>query len=440
MVVIGGGFGGLQAASHLATAPVEVTLVDRRNFHLFQPLSYQVATGALSEGEVCFPLRAIFKRRPNVRVLLAEVTGFDLAARKVSLAPVVGEHTPDVLEYDTLIVAGGSQYSYFGHDEWEANAPQVKSLESALEVRSRVLGAFEAAELDPAERAAWLTFVIVGAGPTGVETAGQIAELARDTLRHDFRAIDPTEGRILLVEAADRVLGTFPESLSRKAKRSLEHLGVTVTLQRTVVDIDDQSVTVQAPDAATERIPARTAIWAAGVTASRMASVLGEHTGAETDRSGRVTVEPDLSLPGHPEVLALGDMVRVRGKDGKPVEYPGVAPVAMQMGRHAAKVVRARLQGDTVAPFHYVDKGNLATIGRADAVVATRHFARHGFLAWVLWCVVHVGFLFGYRNRLITIVHWAWSWWTFQRGARLITGPVGRLPPIGSPENTFTLQ
>ena len=235
-------------------------------------------------------------------------------------------------------------------------------------MRSRVLGAFEAAELDPAGRGAWLTFVIVGAGPTGVETAGQIAELARDTLRHDFRAIDPTEGRILLVEATDRVLGTFPESLSRKAKRSLEHLGVTVTLQRTVVGIDDQSVTVQAPDGATERIPARTAIWAAGVTASRMAGVLAEHTGAETDRSGRVTVEPDLSLPGHPEVLALGDMVRVRGEDGKPVAYPGVAPVAMQMGRHAAKVVRARLEGAPGAPFHYVDKGNLATIGRARAV------------------------------------------------------------------------
>jgi len=421
VVVIGGGFGGLQAASHLATAPVEVTLVDRRNFHLFQPLSYQVATGALSEGEVCFPLRAIFKRRPNVRVLLAEVTGFDLAARKVSLAPVVGEHTPDVLEYDTLIVAGGSQYSYFGHDEWEANAPQVKSLESALEVRSRVLGAFEAAELDPAERAAWLTFVIVGAGPTGVETAGQIAELARDTLRHDFRAIDPTEGRILLVEAADRVLGTFPESLSRKAKRSLEHLGVTVTLQRTVVDIDDQSVTVQAPDAATERIPARTAIWAAGVTASRMASVLGEHTGAETDRSGRVTVEPDLSLPGHPEVLALGDMVRVRGKDGKPVEYPGVAPVAMQMGRHAAKVVRARLQGDTVAPFHYVDKGNLATIGRAAAVADIKGVRLSGLLAWITWLVVHLFYLVGFQNRLLVLIRWSFSFATRGRGARLIT-------------------
>ena len=420
MVVIGGGFGGLQAASHLATAPVEVTLVDRRNFHLFQPLSYQVATGALSEGEVCFPLRAMFKRRPNVRVLLAEVTGFDLAARKVSLAPVVGEHTPDVLEYDTLIVAGGSQYSYFGHDEWEANAPQVKSLESALEVRSRVLGAFEAAELDPAERAAWLTFVIVGAGPTGVETAGQIAELARDTLRHDFRAIDPTEGRILLVEAADRVLGTFPESLSRKAKRSLEHLGVTVTLQRTVVDIDDQSVTVQAPDGATERIPARTAIWAAGVTASRMASVLGEHTGAETDRSGRVTVEPDLSLPGHPEVLALGDMVRVRGKDGKPVEYPGVAPVAMQMGRHAAKVVRARLQGDTVAPFHYVDKGNLATIGRARAVADLPGVRVSGFPAWILWLVVHIWYLVGFQSRLVVFIRWGYSFLIHGRSARII--------------------
>jgi len=421
VVVIGGGFGGLQAASHLATAPVEVTLVDRRNFHLFQPLSYQVATGALSEGEVCFPLRAIFKRRPNVRVLLAEVTGFDLAARKVSLAPVVGEHTPDVLEYDTLIVAGGSQYSYFGHDEWEANAPQVKSLESALEVRSRVLGAFEAAELDPAERAAWLTFVIVGAGPTGVETAGQIAELARDTLRHDFRAIDPTEGRILLVEAADRVLGTFPESLSRKAKRSLEHLGVTVTLQRTVVDIDDQSVTVQAPDGATERIPARTAIWAAGVTASRMASVLGEHTGAETDRSGRVTVEPDLSLPGHPEVLALGDMVRVRGSDGSPVTLPGVAPVAMQQGRYVARAVRARLDGRVPPSFRYRDKGNLATIGRAAAVADIKGIHLSGLAAWLTWLVVHLFYLVGFQNRLLVFIRWAIGYATRGRGTRLIT-------------------
>src|SRR5215207_5582824 len=342
VVVVGGGFGGLQAATHLAPAPVDLTLVDRRNFHLFQPLTYQVATGALSPGEVCYPLRAIFKRRRNVRVLLGDVTGFDLDSREVLVEPGIGDAGQISLDYDTLIVSGGSRYSYFGHDDWAPVAPEVKSLESALAVRARILGAFEAAEVEPDDehRRAWLTFVVVGAGPTGVEMAGQIAELAKDTLRRDFRAIDPRDGRVLIVEMADRVLTTFPASLSRKAARSLEHLGVTALLDRTVVGIDDKAVTTEGVDGGSERIPARTVIWAAGVEASGMAAQLGELSGAEIDRAGRLAVEPDLTLPGHPEVLALGDMVRVGGQ-----ELPGVAPVAMQQGRYAARLIRDRLQG-----------------------------------------------------------------------------------------------
>ena len=428
VVVIGGGFAGLQAATHLAGTPVELTLVDRRNFHLFQPLTYQVATGALSPGEVCFPLRAMFKRHRNVRVLLAEATGFDLDAREVRVEPVAGDATPTTLAYDTLIVAGGSQYSYFGHDEWQSLAPQVKSLESALAVRSRILSAFEAAELEPRapEQRAWLTFVIVGAGPTGVEMAGQIAELARDTLRRDYRAIDPRDGRILLVEATDRVLGTFPRSLSRKAKRSLERLGVTVLLDRAVVGIDDEGVAVQAPDGGSERIPSRTVIWAAGVTASGLAAQVGEQAGAEIDRSGRVTVEPDLTLPGHPEVFALGDMIRVRvhGSDGGPVTYPGVAPVAMQQGRHAAAVTRARLSGGASGPFRYFDKGNLATIGRARAVADLHVVRLSGFPAWAAWLGVHLWYLVGFQNRLLVFIRWAFSFMTRGRGARIISPPA----------------
>ncbi|HEU0025343.1 MAG TPA: NAD(P)/FAD-dependent oxidoreductase [Thermoleophilaceae bacterium] len=423
VVVIGGGFGGLQAAKHLARAPVELTLVDRRNFHLFQPLTYQVATGALSPGEVCYPLRAIFKRRRNVRVLMAEVSGFDLDAREVRLEPGAGESGPMSVGYDTLIVAGGSRYSYFGHDEWRHVAPEVKSLESAIAVRGRILNAFEAAEMEPDDerRRGWLTFVVVGAGPTGVEMAGQIAELARDTLRHDFRAVDPRQGRVLLVEAADRVLTSFPPSLSQKAGRSLERLGVTPLLERTVVGIDAESVTIEAPDRSSTRVQARTVIWAAGVTASRLAARLGELTGAELDGAGRVTVEPDLSLPGHPEVLALGDMVRVRREDESPVALPGVAPVAMQQGRYAAKLVRARLRGRAAPPFRYRDKGNLATIGRARAVADLHLIRLSGLPAWVTWLMIHIWYLIGFQNRLLVAIRWSFSFVTRDRGARLIT-------------------
>jgi NADH:quinone reductase (non-electrogenic) len=440
VVVIGGGFGGLQAATHLARAPVDLTLVDRRNFHLFQPLTYQLATGALSPGEVCYPLRAVFKRRRNVRVLMAEVSAFDLESRTVRLEPGAGDAGPVSVGYDTLIVAGGSRYSYFGHDEWQQVAPEVKSLESALAARGRILSAFEAAEMEPdgERRRAWLTFVVVGAGPTGVEMAGQIAELARDTLRRDFRAIDPREGRVLLVEVADRVLTSFPPSLSRKAARSLERLGVTPLLERTVVGIDGKAVTVEAPDGGSERIPARTVIWAAGVTASGLAAQLAEQTGAELDRAGRVAVEPDLTLPGHPEVLALGDMVRVRGPDGAPQILPGVAPVAMQQGRYAAKLVWARARGRSPGPFRYRDKGNLATIGRASAVADLHAIRLSGFPAWATWLVVHLWYLIGFQNRLLVLIRWSFSFFTRGRGARLIAGvdlgeSVKREPPEKAP-------
>jgi NADH:ubiquinone reductase (H+-translocating) len=424
VVVIGGGFGGLQAAVSLSKVQgVELTLVDRRNFHLFQPLTYQVATGALSPGEVAYPLRAMFKRRPNTTVLLAEVEGFDLEARQLRLAPGEGDVSELTLHYDTLIVAGGSRYSYFGHEEWAQFAPEVKSLESALDVRARLLSAFEAAEVEPDrdKQQAWLTFVVVGAGPTGVEMAGQIAELARDTLRRDFRHIDPRAGQVLLVEALDRVLTGFPPSLSARATRSLENLGVTPRLERPVVGIDAESVTVQSPDGDTERIPTRTAIWAAGVTASKMARQLGELSGAELDRAGRVTVEPDLTLPGHPEVFALGDMVRVKGADGQLLDLPGVAPVAMQQGRYAARVVRARLRNHDTRPFHYRDKGNLATIGRARAVADLHWLRLGGLLAWVAWLSVHLWYLIGFQNRLLVFIRWSFSFFSRGRGARLIT-------------------
>jgi NADH:ubiquinone reductase (H+-translocating) len=424
VVVVGGGFGGLQAVLALRGAGVAVTLVDRRNFHLFQPLTYQVATGALSPGEIAYPLRAILRRQRNATVLLAEAAGLDPDARELRLRSVSGVPAPESIPYDTLILAGGANYSYFGHDEWSEHAAEVKSLESAIRVRSRILGAFEAAEMDsdPDRRAAWLTFVVVGAGPTGVEMAGQIAELARDTMRHDFRSIDPRGGRILLVETADRVLTSFPESLSRRAERSLERLGVTPLLGRTVVGIDRESVSVRDSSGSVERIAARTVVWAAGVAASSLAARLADATGAVRDRAGRVFVEADLSIPGHPEVLALGDMVRVRGADGVPLVLPGTAPVAMQQGRYAGRVVRERLRGRPAGSFRYRDKGNLATIGRGAAVADLRGIKLSGLLAWITWLAVHLWYLVGFQNRVLVFVRWSFSFVTRGRGARLITG------------------
>jgi NADH:ubiquinone reductase (H+-translocating) len=423
VVVVGGGFGGLQAVLKLRRAPVEVTLVDRRNFHLFQPLTYQVATGGLSAGEITYPLRGIFNRDRNVRVLLAEVDDFDLDARELHLRSVSGVPAPERLKYDTLIVAGGSHYSYFGHEEWRVHAAEVKSLESALAVRSRLLAAFEAAESEKnaAARDAWLTFVVVGAGPTGVEMAGQIAELARDTLRRDFRSIDPRRARVLLVEADDRVLTSFPLSLSAKAERSLQRLGVSVLTGRTVIGIDAAGVTLDDRNGGTERIASRAVVWAAGVTASGLAGRLAELTGAERDHAGRVTVESDLTLPGHAEVFAIGDMVRVRDVHGEPVALPGVAPVAMQQGRYTAGVVRARLRGRDQGPFRYRDKGNLATIGRAAAVADIKGVRLSGFPAWATWLIVHLWYLIGFQNRLLVLIRWSFSFVTHGRGARLIT-------------------
>ena len=422
VVVVGGGFGGLQAVSKLRHAPVEVTLVDRRNFHLFQPLTYQVATGALSPGEIAYPLRAVFKRSRNVRVVLAEVADFDLNARELRLRSVGVVPAPERLGYDTLIVAGGSHYSFFGHEDWRMYAAEVKSLESALAVRSRLLAAFEAAEGEPnaAARDAWLTFVVVGAGATGVEMAGQIAELARDTLRRDFRTIDPRRARILLVEADDRVLTSFPPSLSAKAERSLRRLGVTVLTGRTVIGIDAAGVTLAGREGDPERIASRAVVWAAGVSASDLAARLAELTGAERDPAGRVTVEADLTLPGRPEVFAIGDMVRVRVR-GETVVLPGVAPVAMQQGRYAASVVRARLRGREHGAFRYRDKGNLATIGRAAAVADIKGVRLSGFPAWATWLFVHLWYLIGFQNRLLVLIRWSFSFATHGRGARLIT-------------------
>jgi NADH dehydrogenase len=423
--VVGGGFGGIQVPKLLRDAPVDVTLIDRRNFHLFQPLTYQVATGALSPGEIAYPLRAMFKSAPNVEVLLGEVTGFDLDARELRVAGVAGVPMPPTLPYDTLVVAGGSAYSYFGHDDWAELAPEVKSLESALLVRARILAAFERAEVleDSQRRRAELTFVVVGGGPTGVEMSGQIAELARDTLRREFRAIDPRDARILLVEAADRLLGAFPASLSAKADRALRELGVTPVLDRTVVAVDADGVELRDPAGGNERVGARTVIWAAGVRASGLAGRLGELAGAEVDRAGRLTVEADLSLPGHPEVFAIGDMVRVRdARTGEPVTYPGVSPVAIQQGRYVGRAIRARLAGDRSAPFRYRDKGNLATIGRGRAV-ADLHLVRlSGGLAWLIWLGVHLWYLIGFGNRLLVLLRWSMSFITRGRGARLITG------------------
>ena len=421
VVIIGGGFGGLQAALKLARADVEVTLVDRRNFHLFQPLAYQVATGALSPAEIAYPLRAIFKRRRNVRVVLGEVTDFDLQDRRLRLEPEVGDTEPRSLEYDTLIVAGGSQYSYFGHDEWAAIAPELKSMESLLDTRRRILSAFEAAELaDPEQRQAWLTFVVVGGGPTGVEMAGQIGEIARDRLRNEFREIETAGARIILAEGGDRVLAGFPPSLSTKAERALLDLGVTTLTRHLVVDLDETSATMQTAEGARMTVPARTVIWAAGVTASPLARVLAgaAGNGAELDREGRLIVEPDLTVPGHPEVFAIGDMVRAD------TPILGVAPVAMQQGRYAARVVVDRLHGRITGRFHYFDKGNVATIGRARAVADLHRVRLSGFVAWVFWLALHLWYLIGFQNRVLVFIRWIVSFITRGRGARLITGDV----------------
>jgi NADH dehydrogenase len=428
VVVVGGGFGGLQAVRKLRGAAIDVTLVDRQNFHLFQPLVYQVATGALSAAEVAAPLRVVLKRQRNVRVVLAEVTAFDLDRRQIVLDHLPNGGRDERLDYDTLVVGAGSQYSYFGHDAWRGDAPELKSLAGALDIRSRILTAFEAAEVEPDEerRQSWLTFVIVGGGPTGVEMAGQIAELAHDSLRRDFRRIDTRGARVLLVEAADRILTGFPESLSHKAERALEKLGVTPLVGHTVVDVGPLSVAIRSAGGEVEDVAARTVVWAAGVAASRLAAALASAAGSEVDRAGRATVTAELTLPGHPEVFAIGDMVRIVQRDGSALVLPGLAPVAMQEGRYVARVIRDRLRGRTTEPFRYRDKGNLATIGRSKAVADVKGVHVSGFLAWVTWLVVHLFYLIGFQNRALVVLRWTVSFVTRGRGARLIVDRSGR--------------
>ena len=415
VVIIGGGFGGLYAAQALGHAPVKVTLIDKRNFHLFQPLLYQVATGGLSPGEVASPLRAVLNHHKNIDVLQAEVVDIDPAARKVKL--VDGE-----VDYDTLIVSTGVQYNYFGNEQWADVAKGLKSIEDALNIRRKIFLAFEAAERepDPEKRRAWLTFAIVGAGPTGVELAGTLGELAHKTLKGDFHHIDTSQSRILLIEAVDRVLPPFPADLSVKAARSLEDLGVTIRTNTKVTAIEDGAVTLRAEDGTEEVIQSQTILWAAGVKASPMGKILAERTGAELDRAGRVIVAPDLSIPGQPNIYVIGDLAHFAHQGDKPL--PGVAQVAMQGGNYVARLIRARLEGRTLPAFHYNDKGNLAVIGRNAAVAELNRLHLSGFPAWVIWIFVHLFYLIEYDNRLLVLVQWAWSYFTRKRGARLITG------------------
>ncbi len=416
VVIVGGGFGGLAAAQALARAPVAITLVDRRNFHLFQPLLYQVATGGLSPGDIATPLRALLKRQKNARVLLAEATDLDPTRRRLVLSD--GE-----IGYDSLIVACGSYHHYFGHPEWEALAPGLKTIEDATEIRRRILVAFEAAERepDPVRRAAWLTFVIVGGGPTGVELAGALAEIARRTLREDFRRADPGAARIILVEADARLLPPFPPALSAVAARALARLGIEVRTRTKVTGIAPEEVTL-AGGAQSVCVPARTVLWAAGVAAVSFGCVLAERTGAELDRAGRVVVGPDLSLPRHPEIFVIGDLASFAPPGGKTL--PGVAQVAIQGGRHAAEVVIERLRG-LAAPrqFRYRDFGNLAVIGRGAGVADFGRLRLAGPIAWLAWLFVHLLALVDFENRLLVFIQWAWSYFTWNRGARLITGP-----------------
>jgi NADH dehydrogenase len=407
VVILGGGFGGLAAARRLARTPVRITLVDRRNHHLFQPLLYQVATAGLSAPSIAAPLRQILRGQDNVTVLLDEALDVDLAARCVRFAH-------GTLGYDFLIVATGATHAYFGHDDWAPWAPGLKTLDDAFAIRRRVLLAFERAEraADPAERLPWLNFVVVGGGPTGVELAGTLAEIARHTLPREFRRSDPSCARVLLVEAGPRLLPAFDPALSEKARRQLERLGVEVRLGTTVTAIDGQGVCLDG-----EPLAARTVLWAAGVAASP----LGQRLGAPTDRAGRVRVAADLSLPAHPEVFVVGDLAHVERADGSLV--PGVAPAAKQMGRHVADRIRARIHADsTPAPFHYRDQGALATIGRMAAVAQFGRVRLSGPPAWWVWLVAHIYFLIGFRNRLVVLLDWAWAYWTYQRHARIVTG------------------
>ena len=415
VVIVGAGFGGLNAARALAPSGAHVTVIDRRNHHTFQPLLYQVATAGLSPGEIAAPIRSILSRFKNVEVLLGEVNGFDLDRRVVQIPELE-------IPYDYLIVAAGASHAYFGHDEWEPYAPGLKTIEDALEIRRRVLLAFELAERQAAagrKATEPLNFVVVGGGATGTELAGTLAEVSRHALAHDFRSIDPKRTHILLLEGGPRVLPAYPEDLSRSAEEQLRHLGVEVRTSTLVTQVEPGAVHVGGM-----RMSAAVILWAAGVAASP----LGKKLGAPTDRAGRVIVRPDLSVPGHPEVFVIGDLATVKDEKGKML--PGVAPVAIQQGRYVARLIRRELKpgsGTDHPPFHYWDKGSLATIGRAAAVADFGRIHISGFVAWLAWLFVHIFFLIGFRNRLIVFFEWAWSYVTYERSARLITGST-RLP------------
>ena len=405
VVIIGGGFAGINAAKALAGAPVRITVVDRKNHHTFQPLLYQVALAVLSPAEIASPIRAILKRAGNVQVLLGEVTGFDLEKRLVRIGSIE-------LGYDHLIIAAGATHAYFGHPEWEKIAPGLKTLEDAVEIRRRVLLAFETAERDAITQGIHhdLNFVVIGAGPTGVELAGAIADISKRYMERDFRAIDTRQARIILLEGGPRVLPAFPQDLSASAEKQLTDLGVEVRTQAMVTNLEPGCVTV-----GEERLPATVILWGAGVSASR----LGRMLGAPTDRAGRVLVSPDLSVPGHPEVLVIGDLAAVKMKDGKFV--PGLAPAAIQMGKFAARQIKRILQGKSRKEFHYVDKGTLATIGRSKAVADLGRLHFSGYLAWLAWLFIHLLFLIGFRNRFMVMAEWAWDYITYNHSARLIT-------------------
>jgi len=417
LVIVGGGFAGLWATRALASERIRITLVDRRNHHLFQPLLYQVATAGLSAPDIAAPLRHILGHQRNVEVRLGEVTRIDKQARSVQLVDGTS------LEYDTLLLASGATHAYFGHDEWAKDAPGLKTLDDAIALRRKLLLAFERAEAepDPEKKAAWLSFAVVGGGPTGVELAGTLAEIARHTLRNEFRHIDPASARVRLVEAGPRVLSTFPDVLSLKARRQLEKLGVEVLTGTPVTSID--SLGFQLGE---QFVPARTVVWAAGVAASPLGATLD----VALDRAGRVLVQPDLTLPGHPELFVAGDLAALTQADGRPV--PGVAPAAKQMGKHVADTIRARLHGKPVpGPFKYADYGNLATIGRMAAIVHLGKLQLSGVLAWWFWLAAHVFFLIGFRNRMVVLLNWAVAYWSYQRSARIIFGDVK--PPKDPP-------
>ncbi|NEQ10647.1 MAG: NAD(P)/FAD-dependent oxidoreductase [Moorea sp. SIO4E2] len=413
VVIVGGGFGGLYAAQALRKAPVKVTLIDKRNFHLFQPLLYQVATGGLSAGDISSPLRAILSHQKNTQVLMGKVIGLDPNQKTVQLAD-------KEISYDSLIVATGVSHHYFGNDQWAQDAPGLKTIEDALDIRRRIYSAFEAAEkeTDPEKRRAWLTFVLVGGGPTGVELAGAMAELAYDTLKNDFRDIDTSEARIVLLEGMDRILPPYPPELSVKAQNSLERLGVTVQTKTLVTNIDNDIVTMRRGEQV-EEINAKTVLWAAGMKASAMGKALANATGVELDRAGRVIVQPDMSLAGHPDIFVIGDLANFSHQTGKPL--PGVAPVAMQQGKYVSTLIQKRLKEETVPDFHYQDYGNLAVIGRNAAVVDLGFVKFSGFPAWLAWIFIHIFFLIEFDNKLLVMIQWAWHYLTFKRGVRLIT-------------------